>query len=205
MLEILTQYVPENTVNYCLKLWEDYQFDFLVSRPRNTKLGDFRWQTGKRERISVNGNLNQYSFLITYLHEVAHLEVYRNYTRRQPAHGKAWKSHFRKLLIPVMTETNFPLSILIPLLQYSQNPTASTATFPPLIQALHEIDKPQNLVMVKQIALGDVFIHQQKSYIRGEIRRTRVLCTQEKTKKQYLFVAHAWVEKMAPQPPEGGA
>lgn len=195
MLEILSKHVPKEAVGYCLKLWQDYQFDFVVSRPRNSKLGDFRWESGKRERISVNGNINQYSFLITYLHEIAHLEVYRDYKRRQPAHGKAWKTHFQKLLIPVMQESIFPVSILRPLVQYSQNPTASTATFPPLIQALHQIDQPQNLVMVKQLEEGCVFIHQEKSYIRGELRRTRVMCTQEKTQKKYLFVAHAWVQK----------
>jgi hypothetical protein len=59
----------------------------------------------RRERITVNVNLNPYNFLVTYLHEVAHLEVYRQYKRRQPPHGKAWKTHFRLLLIPVMSES----------------------------------------------------------------------------------------------------
>lgn len=87
-------------VSYCYDLWERYQFDFVAAKPRRTRLGDFRAQLGYRERITVNVNLNPYNFLITYLHEVAHLEVYRKYKRRQPPHGKAWKIIFLDYLFP---------------------------------------------------------------------------------------------------------
>ncbi len=195
MLEILNKYLPSGSVAYCYSLWQQYQFDFIVKKPRQSRFGDFRWQVGKRDRITVNGDLNPYNFLITYLHEVAHLEVYRNYKKRPPAHGKAWKSHFQKLLQPVMTENNFPDTILIPLLNYSQNPTASTATYPPLMLALSQIDQPQDLTTVGQLPMGAVFIHGNKSYVRGALQRTRVLCTEEKSQRKYLFAAHAMVQK----------
>jgi SprT protein len=197
MQNILEQHVPAPSVAYCYSLWERYQFDFVAIRPRRTRLGDFTAKPLHRERITVNVNLNPYNFLITYLHEVAHLEVYRQYKRRQPPHGKAWKTHFRALLLPVMNESNFPVSILRPLLDYAQNPTASTGTHLPLMQAIKSIDAPQtDLVMVSELPEGQVFRLNQKVFVRGTQRRTRIVCVEKVSQKKYLVAAHAWVEKM---------
>ncbi|WP_428667164.1 sprT domain-containing protein [Runella sp.] len=197
MMEILEGHVPAASVRYCYQLWERYQFDFVASKPRRTRLGDFRAQPGYRERITVNVNLNPYNFLITYLHEVAHLEVYRTYKRRQPPHGKAWKSHFYGLLVPVMNDTVFPISVLTPLRHYAQNPTASTGTHLPLMQALKTIDAPQtDLVMVSQVSEGQLFRLNQKVFVRGTMRRTRIVCVEKVSQKKYLVAAHAWVEKV---------
>lgn len=197
MQKILEGHVPAASVQYCYHLWERYQFDFVASKPRRTRLGDFRAQVGYRERITVNVNLNPYNFLITYLHEVAHLEVYRTYKRRQPPHGKAWKNHFCMLLMPVMNETTFPVSVLTPLRHYAQNPTASTGTHLPLMQALKNIDAPQTgRIMVSELPEGQFFRLNQKVFVRGTLRRTRVVCVENASQKKYLVAAHAWVEKM---------
>lgn len=197
MQKILEGHVPAASVQYCYHLWERYQFDFVASKPRRTRLGDFRAQPGYRERITVNVNLNPYNFLITYLHEVAHLEVYRTYKRRQPPHGKAWKNHFGRLLMPVMNETVFPVSILAPLRHYAQNPMASTGTHLPLMQALKNIDAPQtDRVMVSELPEGQLFRLNQKVFVRGTLRRTRVVCVENASQKKYLVAAHAWVEKI---------
>ena len=39
-------------------------------------------------RISVNGNLNKYSFLITLIHELAHLLTFTQYKNRVDPHGR---------------------------------------------------------------------------------------------------------------------
>lgn len=197
MKQILQRHVPAPAIGYCYDLWERYQFDFVVTRPRQTRLGDFTAYPHKRERITVNVNLNPYNFLITYLHEVAHLEVYRKFSRRQPPHGTAWKNHFRALLVPVMHEANFPTSVLNPLLNYAQNPTASTGTHLPLMQALKNIDAPQtDLVMVGNLSEGQTFVLNQKTFVRGTQRRTRIVCIEKFSQKKYLVAAHAWVEKV---------
>jgi SprT protein len=196
MQEILAQFIPANAHAYCFGLWQHWQFDFEVTKARSSKLGDFRWQLGKREKITVNHNLNQYNFLITYLHELAHLVVYRTYKRRQPAHGKAWKQHFRELLLPMMNENIFPQSVLLPLLDYSKNPKASSSSHLPLMLALRAIDQPNtSLTTVLDVPQGQSFRFNNKTYLRGELRRTRVLCTEQKSQKKFLFVAHSWVEK----------
>jgi SprT protein len=199
MKEILDRYVPADAAAYCLQLWQYWQFDFVVTKERASKLGDFRWAMGKREKITVNGNLNPYNFLVTYLHEVAHLVVHRSYKCKQPAHGKAWKTHFQELLKPVMKPHVFPETVLVPLLDYAQNPRASSSAHLPLMLAFRAIDQPNvnsNLLTLNEIPQGELFRFNKKVYQRGEVRRVRILCTEQKTKKGFLFVAHAWVEKV---------
>ncbi|TAF98003.1 MAG: sprT domain-containing protein [Cytophagia bacterium] len=198
MKEILQQHVPVAALNYCHDLWLRYQFDFIATRPRRTRLGDFRAETGKRDQITVNQNLNVYSFLITYLHEVAHLEVFRTYKRRQPPHGTAWQNHFRALLVPVMNPDVFPDAVLVPLLHYARAPKASTGSHLPLMQALKAIDQPDtNLVMVSQLAEGTLFELDKKIFIRSTMRRTRIVCIEQQSQKRYTVPAHVLVQKCA--------
>lgn len=83
-----------------------------------------------------------------------------------------------------MNENNFPLSVLTPLLKYAQNPTASTGTHLPLMQALKNIDAPQtDMVMVSQVSEGQLFRLNQKVFVRGTLRRTRVVCVEEASQK----------------------
>jgi SprT protein len=199
MREILQRHIPAPALDYCHGLWLRYQFDFIATRPRRTRLGDFRAETGKRDQITVNQNLNVYNFLITYLHEVAHLEVYRGYKRRQPPHGKAWQTHFRALLLPVMNETVFPVGILTPLLDYARAPKAATGSHLPLMQALKAVDAPTdgNLVMVSSLSEGELFNFDKKTFIRSIMRRTRVVCIEQTTQKRYTIPAHVLVQKCA--------
>jgi hypothetical protein len=126
----LGSYLPDGAVDYCQKLYQTHRFDFFLSRPRRTRLGDFTVKPGIIPRITVNINLNPYSFLITYLHEVAHCVVHYKYKgrgrRKVAPHGPEWKYEFRELLLPVMNESIFPGDILAHLLRYAQNPAAST-------------------------------------------------------------------------------
>jgi predicted SprT family Zn-dependent metalloprotease len=63
---------------------------------------------GKNHRISVNGNLNKFSFLITLLHELAHLLAFENYGNRIQAHGKEWKFVYSNLLKDFIDKKIFP-------------------------------------------------------------------------------------------------
>ena len=134
---VLARHLPTTTLAYCEQLWRQYDFDLHIARPRRTRLGDFMVKPPARPRITVNVNLNPYSFLITYIHEVAHCAVYRQYlsgrmfpgrmSRRKVApHGPEWKALFSTLLQPVLHDEVLPLDILRPLQRYAQNPRAST-------------------------------------------------------------------------------
>ena len=57
-----------------------YKVHLTVARERKSILGDYRHRTHyQNHRISVNGNLNKFSFLITLLHELAHLLTFEQH------------------------------------------------------------------------------------------------------------------------------
>ncbi|MGA0557064.1 SprT-like domain-containing protein [Larkinella sp. VNQ87] len=193
---IFEKYLPIHAVSYCYELWKKHPFTFLVARPRRTKLGDFRAEPGKGFTITVNNDLNPHAFLITYLHEVAHLLVYQRYRRFGKPHGPIWQRTFREVMQPVLDEAVFPATILMPLTNYLQNPAASTGAHPGLTRALRQLDEqPAGKHLLIEMPEGQSFRFLQKEYIRGMKRRTRVVCTERHTGLKVSIWAHVWVEK----------
>ena len=156
-------------------------------------------------QITVNANLNPYAFLITYVHEVAHAEVHHQYvqqrrTRRVKPHGRAWQSAFQQLMQPLLNERIFPPIILQPLQQYMANPAATTYANPDLMRVLRQFDTisekgtTNDRVLLEQVPEGNIFRLARKMYVRGTLRRTRVVCKEVTSGKSYAILAHAWVE-----------
>lgn len=195
----LAPFVPAAAASYCLALWQQHQFELRIVRPRRSRLGDFTQKPRQRPRITVNANLNPYSFLITYLHEVAHHVVYTTYIRKKPApHGPEWKAAFRDLLTPVLTEACFPADVLLPLKRYAINPKASTGSDSLLVQALARYNGPEgndNKKSLLHLNEGVNFVFQKREFIRGPLRRTRVLCIEKSSNRRYTIPAHALVEE----------
>ena len=62
----LQDYLPEGTYDAVLAYLRQYKVHLTVAAERKSILGDYRHSTNyANHRISVNGNLNTYSFLIT--------------------------------------------------------------------------------------------------------------------------------------------
>ncbi|MBY0434259.1 MAG: SprT-like domain-containing protein, partial [Cyclobacteriaceae bacterium] len=123
---LLREHVPAPAVAYCLQLWQQQPFDFKLRKSRATKVGDFTCRQGKKPRITVNRDSHPFLFLITYIHEVAHLVVHQQYGWKVEAHGKIWKETFIRLLNPVMTDEIFPPALLTVLRRHMRNPKASS-------------------------------------------------------------------------------
>ena len=203
VIPIFEKHVPPAAVAYCYTLWQHHSFTLQVTRPRHTKLGDFRaelrrdQQPGFSYTITVNNNLNPSAFLITYLHEVAHLLVHQRVRRMGRPHGPAWQKAFREVMQPVLNETVFPQSILVPLSHYLQRPAASTGAHPALTKALRQLDAPPaGHHLLVDMPEGSPFRFLEKEYIRGMKRRTRIVCTEKATGLNVSVWAHVWVEKV---------
>jgi SprT protein len=196
-LQIFEKYLPAQSIQYCASLWNHHQFNFKITKPRNSKLGDYCYSRANGHAITVNSNLNKYSFLVTYLHEVAHLMVQKNYIRRKQPHGKEWKDAFRKLLDPVMIEQIFPLDILKALRIYHINPAASTGSHNILSQALREYDKPvEGLNQLNYLKENEVFQLNGRLFSKGPLRRTRFFCKEITSGKNYVILGRALVQKI---------
>jgi len=189
-LKTLQDYLPDHCCDDVLFYLNKYKVHLTVTRQRQSILGDYRnAHQGKAHRISVNGNLNKYSFLITLLHELAHLFTFDKFGHKVPPHGKEWKNIFSEILVSFLAKKIFPGDIEKALQKTLKNPAASSCGDENLLRVLRNYDdKKIGHFMVEQISEGSVFeIKGGRSFIKGSKVRTRFKCIEIATKKYYLF------------------
>lgn len=187
--EILEQYVPEAAVDLVLAQIKDHNIFFKISKSRNSKLGDYRPPIRSSvHRISVNHDLNPYSFLITFVHEVAHLVVFEKYGNRVSPHGKEWKMAYRVLMQPYLENGSFPEDIKTVLDKSLKNSKASSTSDIKLSRALKKYDTPTEEIHVEELEEGVFFqIKNGRQFKKGERVRTRYKCQNLQNKRYYLF------------------
>jgi hypothetical protein len=191
-LGTLSDYLPPGTTDPVLAYLKHHGVHLTITRARRSVLGDYRHRYQHQpHRISVNGNLNPYAFLITLLHELAHLLTYEQFGNRVSAHGREWKSCFGELLKQFLESRCFPESLERELLRSIQNPAASSCAEVGLIRALRQFDGPerkQQGVLIEELSGQSQFRTPEGRLFRVEKRlRKRFLCTETETGKQYLF------------------
>lgn len=194
--EKLKNYLPEEFVSYVSELMFSRPLKFTISKPRKSKAGDYRPpHNGQPHRISVNGNLNPYAFLITTLHEFAHLNVQVNYGNQVMSHGEEWKNEFRKLLIPIIKTQTLPKDIENALLRSINDLKASSCTDIHLYRALKNYDHPtESKKLLETIGNHAYFKFNGDVFQREELRRTRYVCRDVRTGKKFLINRIAEVE-----------
>jgi SprT protein len=186
----LQDYLPPSTFGPVLSYLQHYKVHLTIARERKTILGDYRHRTGAHNhRISVNGNLNTFAFLITLLHELAHLLTFEKFGNRVASHGKEWKSVFGELLAQFIEHDIFPPDIKNALQQSLHNPAASSCADDLLLRTLKKYDVGERAqVFVESMPAGALFkTHDGKVFRKGEKIRKRFRCEEIKTKRIYLF------------------
>lgn len=185
---LFERFVPQKAAPYCAKLYEYFGFEFKIKKARMTKLGDFRYDPRcKKHTITINNDLNPFAFLITYIHEVAHLVTFQEFGRKVNPHGREWKSNFKRIAEPILKEEVFPPAILNSLKKYLKNPKAASCSDPILFQVLKQFDPENGLVLLKTLKSGDVFRFNNKRYKYLEKKRTRIICMEMDSEKKYLI------------------
>src|SRR5579859_115977 len=97
-IDYLRQWIPEKAAQLSLDYLNRYHVHLTITKERKSVLGDYRHAThAQNHRISVNGGLNKYSFLITLIHELAHLLTFMEYSNGVASHGKEWKLIYRRM------------------------------------------------------------------------------------------------------------
>ena len=198
-LELLKRYFPKATVVMVGAMYEQRRFKLHFKRPRSSKLGDFRPPRTPNGicSITLNLDLNPYQMLITYVHEVAHYDVYQQYGSRgvQP-HGKEWQTSFSTLLQPFLTETFFPKDVLATLQKHLQHIKASSTADQNLQRVLHKYDKNKATVTTLESLPNDARFVLKNGLIfqKGEKQRTRYKCYCETNGRWYFVSALAEVQ-----------
>ncbi|MDX1653098.1 MAG: sprT domain-containing protein [Brumimicrobium sp.] len=196
--ESLERYIPKEYVPYIVELLFSEKVKFRITKPRKTKHGDYRSpKNGEAHRITVNGDLNPYAFLITTIHEFAHMTTHIKHGRSVQAHGPEWKSEFRRLLLPILENNSLPDSIHKALLRNLNNLKASSCTDMHLYRALKAFDNSaRNSVLLEQLKNDEHFRLGKKTFRRGVLRRSRFICSEITTGKLYLVNRLAEVEPL---------
>ena len=194
--EILQNYVPAESIPILEKWFNQCAFELKITRKRVTKFGDFRAAIRQLpNRISVNSNLNKYAFLITLAHEFAHLLVWLQHQHKVKAHGSEWKMEFAILMNVLLAKNIFPDHLKTVLQKHLINPPASSARDINLIAELKKYDAPSNKLQLAEIEEHTAFLlNNKRIFIKGKKRRTRYICKEVSTKKEYLIHGVAEVE-----------
>lgn len=193
--DLLSRHVPCAAVAYCLELWHHHPFSLKITQKRKTKHGDYHYHKIQQTHvITVNGTLNRYAFLITYIHEVAHLYAFLKYGYQIAPHGAAWKQTFQRLMCPLLNQKIFPPDILPALSRHMQRPKASSSTDPKLVMALQTYDQTAGAITLASVPLKQTFCFHQRIFTKDEVKRTRAWCTEVKSGRRYTIPIAALVE-----------
>lgn len=197
--EKLADYLPKGTAEPIAELLLNNNAILKITRARKTKLGDYRPNPdGIHHHISINHNLNQYAFIITLVHELAHLYQFRTYGRKAKPHGDEWKSYFQQLMKPFLTRNIFPEKVALALNCYMANPKAASCVDVPLQRALAAYDPvDDNTCTVAELQPQQRFLYQKNREFRLEgIMRKRYRCIELATGRAFAFSPVAQVKPL---------
>lgn len=189
-LNTLSGFLPDGTYEKVQKFLIRYKVHLTITRKRYSVLGDYRLPDGNQgHRITVNGDLNRYAFLLTLLHELAHLIAYEYYGLHIAPHGMEWKKTFRRILTDFMDKGYMPQDVELAIKKYMQDPSARSCVDEDLIRVLKKYDaQMHNFCFVEDLLEGEWFVATDgRKYCRGKKIRKRYVCTDVHNRKKYLF------------------
>ena len=198
MNQVLEKYLPSHSVSPIFTLIEDHNIHLKVVNERVTRHGDYRRKSNGVHQITINANLNKYRFLITLVHEIAHLLAFERFGGAIKPHGREWKFTFQQIMLPFIRPEIFPTQLLPLIAKHFKNPKASSDTDAHLSVALKGFDPETDKNYVFELPTGGVFrIYNGKIFKKGEKRRKRYECVEMDTGRIYLFQPNAEVELIA--------
>lgn len=192
-IQALKQYLPEGSFDKIIHYLHLYKVHLTVSKERKSVLGDYKHaHQGVNHRISVNGNLNKYEFLITLLHELAHLLTFETYKNRVEAHGIEWKNCFSNLLKDFIEAPIFPKDVEHVLRKSMKSPAATANGEIALLTVLRKYNTyyKEGYQLLSSVKEGALFTTENgKIFRKGALRRKRYACIELKTGLNYTVSA----------------
>lgn len=197
MNQVLAKYLPERAVAPCFELIKEYAVHLKIVNNRVTRHGDYRRLPTGEHLITMNATSNKYQFLITLIHEIAHLVAFQKYGKYIKPHGQEWKKTFKILMVPFIRPEIFPSKLLPVIANHFKNPKASSSTDTQLALALKAYGGTQHKEnsYVFELPYGSIFrIYNGKIFKKGNKRTKRYECLEVATGRLYLFQPNAEVE-----------
>ncbi len=188
--ELLIKYLATGSVDMVMDWIVENNIHLKIAKKRNTKFGDYRPPSSKNpnHRISINHNLNPFAFLITFVHELAHLIVWEKHKNKVTPHGKEWKKEYKTLMKPLLNENIFPNELIAVLSTSIVNSKASSSSDLQLSRILKNYDSGPTNTHLEDLPINSIFKTETGiSFIKGEKRRIRFMCVKIQDNKKYLF------------------
>lgn len=193
---VIAQYIPEEAIDLIIDWLENSNVQLNISRKRKSKLGDYRPPIQyKYHKISVNFDLNQYQFLLTLVHEFAHLKTWTKYGNRVKPHGNEWKKMFRELMEPFLNTGVFPEDLLKTINKYLSNPSSSTSNTE-LLTIMRKYDSDSGDYLTLDDLPEEAIFSIENGFVfkKGEKLRKRYKCLRLDNKRMYLVSPMVKVE-----------
>lgn len=186
---ILHKYIPEKAVPVISEWIFKFDFKLRIKKSRSTKYGDYRPPIkGENHLITINYDMNKYAFLITLVHEIAHLSNYNKNKDKVKPHGEEWKMHYKVLMQEFLIPDIFPEDVITALKKYMTNPAASSCSDINLLRILKKYDIRQHTVLLEEVPEGGIFEYaKNRRFIKGEQVRKRFKCKELASNRTYLF------------------
>ncbi|MCX6296075.1 MAG: SprT-like domain-containing protein [Bacteroidetes bacterium] len=186
---ILHKYIPEKAVPVISEWIYKFDFKLRIKKSRSSKYGDYRPPTkGENHLITINYDMNKYAFLITLVHEIAHLSTYNKHKDKVKPHGEEWKLHYKFLMQQFLVPDVFPVDVITVLRKYMNNPAASSCSDTNLLRVLKKYDDREKTVFLEDVPFGATFLYNDDRYfIKGEQSRKRIKCKEKESHAVYLF------------------
>jgi hypothetical protein len=178
--EMLVDFLPPKALAEACRLLRDVDVFVKIVPPRKTIQGSYRLPTAHRRHfITINNNLNPYTFLITLLHEIAHAQAWTKYKSKN--HQKEWKNCFRQLLNHFIQLDVFPNDVQIALERHIEKITYSDVVDINLTKTLRKYDEnsvisDSKLVALYEISENTVFSHNGVVFQKKESLRKYIKC-----------------------------
>jgi len=194
--EIIRHYIPEEASPIVVNWIQEHKIALTITQSRKSVFGDYHWpHDGKGHRISVNGDLNPYAFLITFVHEMAHLTSWERYRNTVASHGKEWKHEFKILMDEFSGRKIFPVEIHTAFKQHLIAPSYSHCEDPKLMRALRKYDR-EAVTVLEELPEGCLFRFNNVILRKGKKLRKRFICYEANTNRMLLFNPQAPVKKI---------
>lgn len=191
---------PLETLDFVYDLFSNGHFSLKVSAPRISKKGDFRYhlQSQKIPLITINADLCPYEFLLVFLHEAAHYNVFIKYKIQDVrSHGAEWKSEYLLLLQQLLESCTLPDDIRQAFVKHSQNVKSSSAIDQHLEDVFQKYrNQHDDTTSLSKLKVGDKFILRHELFVVNEFLRTRAICTNMCTNRRFYVPGCAVVIKM---------
>ncbi|MCU0323241.1 MAG: SprT-like domain-containing protein [Chitinophagaceae bacterium] len=190
-MQALSNFLPKGSFEPVVAYIHHYKVHLTVTRKRKTVLGNYLHAgINRNHTITINGNLNKYEFLITLLHELAHLLTFEQFKNQVEPHGKEWKLLYSKLLIDFVQRKIFPEDVEQALQKSIINPAATANGETDLLLVLRKYNTQQKkgISTIEALPLNAIFQTENgKIFQKGNQRRKRYECVEIKTGLKYLF------------------